>query len=149
MNKVLVFVLIILPLYSQMYGQRGDNASIISMMNEADPYIMEIESTYSIISKLEFGIISNSVSSPVLLVGGRTYNILVVGERNLVRNLDLTLRRMPEDEYIVVDKFNDNTNLVKTQFTPNQTEYYYFLINVNQYYRDYSKAGYFFIISFN
>jgi hypothetical protein len=145
MKKLLGSLLLIVLIHQLSSGQESPNQSIMTMMNEAESYIREIETT-NVISKLEFGIVTGSCETPITLVGGKTYNVLVVGERNMIRNLDLVIRYKSGDDYIVADKINENTNRIRTQFKPDQTTYYYFKISVNQYYSGYDKGGYFIIV---
>jgi hypothetical protein len=145
MKKLLGFSLVMLIFHSQLSGQISQNESIMTMMNEAESYIMDIEYS-NVISKLEFGVVADFYETPVYLIGGKTYNVLIEGERNMIKSLELAISYKPGDEYIVVDKFKDNTNRIKTQFTPEQTTYYYFKITVDQFFSGFSKGGYFIII---
>jgi hypothetical protein len=134
---------------SLLSGQTDRNASIISMMDEAENHIQDIENNYSRISKLEFGLVSIDVDTPVLLTGGKTYNILIVGERNKIKSFKLGISYKPGNEYIKLNEFIGNANIIKATFTPQKSVFYYFLITVNQFYSGFSTGGYFMIVSFN
>lgn len=146
----LIFIFLICFWNLKSNAQSNNDLSIVPVINQAEYYINKIENDVYTISKLEFDLVFSSEStwSPIKLIGGKTYNILLFGEQNRIMDIDLKIYHMPADEWIVIKHENTSANILETTFIPEITAYYEFEIIAQSFFSGYSGGRYFYIVSF-
>ena len=142
---------------SCMYGfcfcsiaQVSEQKSIIPILNDAEYHCDKLHQEYYSISKFEIDQVNGSVSryTPLKLIGGKEYKILLFGELDRIDDLDLKIYGKSGDDWILVKWVNKSGKILETDFETPDYESYEFEIGVQKYAPGYDKGRYCLIVAF-
>ena len=146
----LVIIIFYNFVYNTSNAQSDNIESIIPMMKEVEPYLTNLENDFYTISRVEIDLVHNSESAFIQLdlIGGRTYNILLIGENNKNMDIDLKIHRNLNNEKVLIKHENNDDNMLNISFQPVESSFYDIEVIAERMYMGSNAGRYALIVSF-
>ena len=146
----LIIIIFYLFVYNTSNAQSDNIESIIPMMNEVEPYLTNLENDFYTVSRVEIDLVHNSESAfiPLDLIGGRTYNILLVGENHKIMDIDLKIHQKLNNEQMLLKYENNDDNMINITFQPEESSFYDIEVIAEKMYMGSDAGRYALIVSF-
>ena len=146
----LIYIIFFFLAYNTSNAQSDNIESIIPMMKEVEPYLTNLENDFYTISRVEIDLVQNSESAFIQLdlVGGRTYNILLVGENHKIMDIDLKIHRNLNNEKVLIKHENNDENMLNISFQPEESSFYDIEVIAEKMYMGSNAGRYALIVSF-
>ncbi|MGD0756966.1 MAG: hypothetical protein ABR927_18105 [Bacteroidales bacterium] len=125
---VLLFFIGISVAYSQ--AQLSNELSILPLLNEGESRYKELVEKNMTIARFEIDLVRQSQNrfAPVKFVPGRPYSVSLLGEYNVINEIELKINRYINGSMVLVSDVKNSSRILETSFKPDIDDYYEFEI---------------------
>jgi hypothetical protein len=125
---VLLFFIGISVTYSQ--AQLSTELSILPLLNEGESRYKELVEKNMTIARFEIDLVKQSPNrfAPVKFVPGRPYSVLLLGEYNVINEIELKINTFLNGSMVLVSDVTNSNRILETTFKPDKNDYYEFEI---------------------
>jgi len=125
---VLLFFISMTTPYS--HAQISNEASILPLLNEGENVYKKLVEKSKTIARFEIDLVNQSSNrfTPVRLISGRTYSVMLLGEFNIINEIELKIYTYLNRSMVLKSDFKNSTRIFETTFNPDKNDYYEFEI---------------------
>jgi hypothetical protein len=112
------------------YAQINNEMSILSLLNEGESRYKELVEKSKTITRFEIDLVNQSSNkfTPVRLISGRTYSVMLLGEFNIINEIELKIYTYLNRSMVLKSDVKNSTRILETTFKPDKDDYYEFEI---------------------
>jgi preprotein translocase subunit Sss1 len=120
---------------ANLQAQLGNELSILPLLNEGESRYKELVEKNMTIARFEIDLVKQSFNrfAPVKLVSGRLYSVLLLGEYNVINEIELKINTNSNGSFVSVSDVKKSSRIIETTFKPDKNEYYEFEIIANKF----------------
>ena len=117
------------------HAQLSNELSILPLLNEGESRYKEFVERNMTIARFEIDLVKQSPNrfAPVKLVSGRPYSVLLLGEYNVISEIELKINTNSNGSFVSVSDVKKSSRIIETTFKPDKSEYYEFEIIANKF----------------
>lgn len=131
MKKQFVVLLFFIGVsFANSQAQLSNEFSVLPLLNEGESRYKELVGKNMTIARFEIDLVKQSPDrfSPVKLVSGRPYLVMLLGEYNAINEIELKINSFLNGSMLLASEVKNSNRILETTFKPDRNDYYEFEI---------------------
>lgn len=130
---VLMFFMCTIISYTE--AQISKELSVMSLLDEGESSYLELMKNSKLITRFEIDQVNltSNKFTPIKLISGNTYSILLFGELNIISEIELKIYSRLNGSKVLKDDINKSSRTLDATFKPDKTDFYEFEIIANKF----------------
>ena len=106
-------------------AQTGNESSILPLLIDGEIASKNLIAEYNTIARFEIDSVNQSSArlTPVKLISGRTYTLVLVGEFKVIEEIELKIYSYQNRTMVLKNEISESKRIIRTTFKPDKTDY--------------------------